>query len=160
MRQCATSNAKQESSARSSLPPRSTQSISPLLLICCQPAHHVRRRTCSDMEGRENVFLEILESAAVEGEENTSRWDVDDPVPALLQIALIWNVKKETDMHCTLGDKLTILKGKRLRQRTLSTTKKKNRKRTKNVLQSLIWLRRGKVFEINSKSIYKEVLFF
>ena len=46
------------------------------------------------MEGRESVFLEILESAAVEGEENTSRWDVDDPVPALLPIALIWDVKK------------------------------------------------------------------
>lgn len=32
-------------------------------------------------------------------------------------------------MHCTLGDKLTILKGKRLKQRTLNRTEKKKKKK-------------------------------
>lgn len=59
----------------------------------CQPALHIRKWIRGDTEGRENVFLEISGERSRWREENTSRYKVDNPVPALLQISLICDVK-------------------------------------------------------------------
>lgn len=105
----------------------------------CQPAPYIRNWSCGDMEGKENVFLEILESPAGDGRK--TKVSKKQTIPSLHSCRQHWSVLyKEMEMHCALDDKLNHCKGnllKRLKQCTLKTKHEKSR--GKYALQSLLY---------------------